>query len=399
LIRVAFWYDRPIAYSGGLNYIRNLLYAISQVNRGRLSPYLFIGTMVTAKDAEAFAQFATVIRTPILDRRSVPWFFDRLLVKLLKSHLLVKRELRKHRISIVSHAEHVAGLGPTFRVISWFPDFQFLHLPKFFPGLDVNKEMRRLRALFSKADVIILSSYSALEDFKSIAPENCIARARVLQFVSQPNTKLNVVDESETKELIERKYGFKGRYFYLPNQFWIHKNHWVVFKAVAELKSRGTGIVVICTGNLHDYRRSGTDYVDGLTEFIGNESLEHNIRILGLVPYEDVLFFMRNCLAVINPSRFEGWSSTVEEARSIGKRVVLSRIPVHLEQNPIEAEYFNPDDVSGLCAILENWWKAPEVPDPGAKNRAELSLRERTIRYGERYIELVEEVACRRLDS
>ena len=45
---------------------------------------------------------------------------------------------------------------------------------------------------------------------------------------------------------IERKYGFRGIYFYLPNQFWVHKNHWVVLKAVASLKARGVEI-----GHLH----------------------------------------------------------------------------------------------------------------------------------------------------
>jgi glycosyltransferase involved in cell wall biosynthesis len=208
--------------------------------------------------------------------------------------------------------------------------------------------------------------------------------------VSQPDTRLSNADDVADKEAIELKYGFRGKYFYLPNQFWAHKNHWLVLKAVAELKSRGTEVLVICTGNLNDYRVRNTEYIDVLREFIVKESLEKNALILGLIPYEDVLYLMRNCLAVINPSRFEGWSSTVEEAKSIGKRVLLSNIAVHMEQNPSGARYFDPDDVAGLSAVMQEVWNGPEVPDSSYQRDAKMLLHERTVAYGEGYVKLVE---------
>ncbi len=390
---MAFWHDRPVEYSGGLNYIRNLLYAISLVNAGRLDPFLFLGTSISDKEAEGFAPLATVVRTRILERGSVCWFFDRLLVRGVGSHFLVKRELRRHGIHIVSHAAHVSGLGPSFRVVSWLPDFQFLHLPEFFPGLDVDKEIRRLRTIISQADAIVLSSHAAFGDFQTIAPQSSVPRARVLQFVSQPHVSLSIPGKAIAKQELERKYGLKGKYFHLPNQFWVHKNHWVVFRAVAELKARGTEILLVCTGNLKDYRFRNGDYVDALRHFVVSESLEANIRILGLIPYEDVLSLMRNSVAVVNPSRFEGWSSTVEEARSVGKRIALSNIAVHREQGPARAQYFDPDDVSGLCLILERWWNGPEVSNAEAESEAASSLRDRTLAYGEGYIRLVQQIA------
>jgi glycosyltransferase involved in cell wall biosynthesis len=46
----------------------------------------------------------------------------------------------------------------------------------------------------------------------------------------------------------------------------------------------------------------------------------------------------------INPSLFEGWSTTVEEAKALGKFIILSDIKVHREQNPKDAVYFNAKD-------------------------------------------------------
>lgn len=43
---------------------------------------------------------------------------------------------------------------------------------------------------------------------------------------------------------------------------------------------------------------------------------------------------MKHAIAIINPSLFEGGSTTVEEAKSLLKVIILSGIPVHREQNP-----------------------------------------------------------------
>ena len=95
-------------------------------------------------------------------------------------------------------------------------------------------------------------------------------------------------------------------------------------------------------------------------------------------------------MAVLNPSRFEGWSSTVEEAKSIGKPVILFRIGVHIEQNPPNGRYFDPDDAEGLASIMADLWAAGgDGSHIGAKRRAREALRGRTVAYGRAYLNLV----------
>ena len=104
MIRVAFWFDRPIAYTGGLNYIKNLLYAVSQVNSGRIDPYVFFSAGIEDGLAAQFAPLATVVRTPVLERMNFWWYVDRVLYKLFGSQLLVRRELAKYAVRVVSHS-------------------------------------------------------------------------------------------------------------------------------------------------------------------------------------------------------------------------------------------------------------------------------------------------------
>ena len=396
MTRVAFWYDRPQAYSGGLNYVRNLLYAMAQVGAADVVPFIFFGRKVDEVIAQGFDAHATVVRTSILDRKSIAWFAHQVLYRIFGSPWLVRRLLRRHRIDVVSHAEHLHGLGPPFRMISWIPDFQYLHLPELFPGLDAAAETRRLRAIVAGTDAVVLSSHAAHADFVRIAMPDSLDRARVLPFVSQPDVRLTAGATPAATASLEARYDFHGPFFFLPNQFWQHKNHEVVFEAVRSLCARGIDVLILCTGNLRDYRLKDNGYAEGLVAFVRDHGLGSNIRILGLIDYADVLRLMMQCIAVINPSRFEGWSSTVEEAKSIGKSLVLSDIPVHVEQDPPCGRFFAPDDPAALAAILAELWQAVAAGDPAhdaAQENVERDLRNRTVAFGTAYIDLLHQVA------
>jgi glycosyltransferase involved in cell wall biosynthesis len=387
MLKVGFWFDAPLEYSGGLNYVKNLLYALSLVNDGSVRPYVFFCADVPPDVEAQFSAYATVVKTRLLQRRTAPWFVHKVLYKVLGSMVLVNTLLKAHDIAVLSHVWFVYKGRPPCPILGWIPDFQYLHLPEL--ALDPEEETRQNRQIISQSDVVILSSHAAFEDFARIAAPEHRPRGKVLQFVSQPRTGVPVV----TREALEKKYGFTGKFFFLPNQFWAHKNHSVVLRAVKLLKEKGIDVLVLCTGNLKDYRIAGSGYVDSLYEFIETHGLRNHVKILGLIEYSDVLSMMRSSIAVLNPSRFEGWSSTVEEAKSMGKPVILSRIGVHLEQRPANARYFEPDDATGLSEILAEAWAAPaDVSQEEAERTAREGLRARTIEYGNAYLELLRSV-------
>ena len=78
--------------------------------------------------------------------------------------------------------------------------------------------------------------------------------------------------------------------------------------------------------------------------------------ILGMVPYADVQSLSEAAWAYINPSLFEGWSTTVEEAKYRGKPILLSNLKVHREQAPKKGVYFNPMDPDELAEKMWNMW-------------------------------------------
>ena len=60
---------------------------------------------------------------------------------------------------------------------------------------------------------------------------------------------------------------------------------------------------------------------------------------------------MQCCVALINPSTFEGWSTAVEEAKAIGTPMILSSLRVHKEQSDRVA-FFDPKSPEELANLL-----------------------------------------------
>ena len=86
----------------------------------------------------------------------------------------------------------------------------------------------------------------------------------------------------------------------------------------------------------------------------GQLGLDDEFKLLGMIPYPHMVALMRASMAVVNPSLFEGWSTTVEEAKAMGTPMLLSDIPVHREQMGMNACYFSTDSPQSMAdAILQ----------------------------------------------
>ena len=315
-------------WMGGYNYFQNLTFALSQIEKKDFIIYVFLGKKTDSKIKEMFKKHAIVIEDSIFDRYSLKWFLYKLIQKLFSANYILESFLTKYGIEVLSHS--FLSNFKTIKTINWIPDFQHMHLPEMFSKKQIKDRNKSYREVIRNSDTIILSSKSSLSDFKAFSP-NYHNKARVLHFVSQPSEKYRKYGESD-KKILFNKFKLDNKYFYMPNDFWKHKNHIIVFKALQVLKNSGLNVNIVCTGYLNDFRDK--NHIHNINDFIKRNNLSSNIKILGVVDYEDVFKLMKFSIAVINPSLFEGWSSTVEECKSVGKNMILSDISVHKEQYP-----------------------------------------------------------------
>ncbi|MGH7086138.1 MAG: glycosyltransferase, partial [Acetobacteraceae bacterium] len=93
----------------------------------------------------------------------------------------------------------------------------------------------------------------------------------------------------------------------------------------------------------------------------------------------------RGALAVVVPSRAEGFSLPVIEAMAAGVPVLASAIPAHAELISEPALLFAPDDISALRALLERLHREPAFAAGIVAEQATVWPRFRAERVAERF--------------
>lgn len=268
----------------------------------------------------------------------------------------------------------------------WIPDFQHKYYPGFFSRRELWSRDMGYRRMAKHASCVVLSSQAAARDFRDFFPAQA-HKAYVLSF----RTVAQADWLRHDCQAVCRKYNLPERFLIVCNQFWQHKNHRRVFEALAELRARSIRPAVVCTGSLHDHRCAA--FARECRQLINSLGLAEQVILLGLIPRLDQIQLMRASLGVIQPSLFEGWSTVVEDARTLGKRIALSDIAVHREQDPPQAEFFDPQSSEQLAAVLQRWWKECGAgTDPDRETAALAASRQEVLIFARRFLELARRI-------
>lgn len=371
-------------WQGGINYFRALFQALHADENKSVHPIVYLGSRAdTAKFG--FPDSVQIRRTRVLDRMSLPWLLNKMSSAILGRPLLTSGLLRRDGIKVLSHSAPTAVRG--VRNAAWIPDFQHLHLPQFFQEDELRKRDALFRTTIAHSDRVIVSSESARRDLLAFTPEH-VEKARILRFAAIPPN----VDPDRRLDLAQ-VYGLRGRFFYLPNQAWAHKNHVTAIEALARLQDI-PDVSIVCSGSLKDHRNP--HHLEMLRAAIDRHGLTDRFRMLGMVAYSHIAELMLQAVAVINPSLFEGWSTTVEESKALGVPLILSDIPVHREQcEGLAARFFAPLDVDALAQAMRDASSAETPTSEAARARLSLAREthvERMRQFSRTYAAIVQEL-------
>jgi len=259
--------------------------------------------------------------------------------------------------------------------ISWIYDLQHKLLPELFDKEELERREKEFSLIMSKSQCIVVSSHDSEAHLRYFYPD-VKAVIKVLQFVS-------IIDPGKLTSFAElkKKYVIDKPYFIISNQFWQHKNHVVVLNAIKLLKEKNHAVKIIFTGKESDHRNPG--YVQSLKEFVDKNDLKKHVQFLGFIPREDQLGLMKEARAVIQPSKFEGWGTVVEDAKTLQKPVILSDINVHREQVGDDGYYFPPDGATELAGIIEMFTDKNFTPILPEANHDE-----RLVKFAEDFIRI-----------
>lgn len=359
---------------GVIYYLNNITIAISYLEDNKKPHIVLFYTQDCAKHIPIFKY--KYLESYLIKKPN-------LIIGFLKSKLLNKN----YFIKSIEESQKVTALFPvnlipvsksTLKLISWIPDFQHKFFPHLFKKMNIFMREFRFKNIINNTSVLVLSSenaHSHLNDFYSVKQSTKI---KVLPFVSLMRS-FTFPEWSE----IKLEYQIEKPYFLISNQFYVHKNHIVAVEAMKILSAKGYDFEIIMTGKTEDYR--DPSFFPNLVKNIEMNSLGTHIKILGLIPRIHQLTILKNALAVIQPSKFEGWSTIIEDAKSLNQHVICSNISVHIEQLNETGFYFNPDSANELADRMILFLDG-KVTQPPIYESEEI----RTIRFAQQFLSIFE---------
>ena len=165
------------------------------------------------------------------------------------------------------------------------------------------------------------------------------SRVQILKFL--PRTTYNDVYIN-----IKEKYNISNDYIYYPAQFWAHKNHIYILKALKLLKEKYQLII--------DAVFTGTDY--GNLKYILNKAQEfginEQIHYLGFVEDEEIHNLYKQPIALVMPTYFGPTNIPPLEAFSLNVPVCYSNLEGLREQVGEAAFLMNLKDPNSLVEHL-----------------------------------------------
>jgi glycosyltransferase involved in cell wall biosynthesis len=341
-------------WRGGVIYTHNLVRALSRLPETE-RPQLTLFCRGTSELFDEVADLAddVVVYQSLLDRvfRKTRFEVDAQRINASVGAALLREA--SPELARIARRKRVEAIFPVSiqytrllpNAIAWIPDLQHCFLPEFFSRLARTARDNSFPALLRDPNRhVVLSSRCALDDaVRAYGPP--MAKTHILHFATVP-----LPSWFQNPTPIVAKYNLPPNYFIICNQFWIHKDHMTAFRAIARLKSEGLRVDLVCTGPTQDNRHP--EFFPRLESQIRELGIEKQVHILGMIPRADQICLIRASKAVLQPSQFEGWSTVIEDARSVGKPVIASDFPVHIEQDAPGSSFFHMGDAEDCARAI-----------------------------------------------
>ncbi|MGA2823714.1 MAG: glycosyltransferase family 1 protein [Bacteroidales bacterium] len=137
------------------------------------------------------------------------------------------------------------------------------------------------------------------------------------------------------------------KYIFYPAQFWPHKNHYNLLRALKILRDKGTVIMLLFSGNKElEYKR--------LVKFVKDNDLERQVKFHGYIPESEIVAFYQNALAMVMPTFFGPTNIPPVEAILLGCPPIVSDIYGMPSQLEDAALYFNPNNPEEIADRIES---------------------------------------------
>ena len=159
---------------------------------------------------------------------------------------------------------------------------------------------------------------------------------------------------TNVQELIA-KHHIPSRFIFYPAQFWSHKNHANLVRALDLVRRRhGAEIPAVFVG-------SAWESYDSLQTLLKNLGVDRQVQCLGYLPEEEVVALYKKAVALVFASFADYTSIPLIEAMVLGTPIVCSKIFSLPEQVGDAGVFFDPFNVEDMAEAIYRVWANEEL--------------------------------------
>jgi glycosyltransferase involved in cell wall biosynthesis len=238
-------------------------------------------------------------------------------------------------------------------IVSILYDLQYIYYPSFFSDQDRFTRARNFRMVCQLANKIICIS----EFVRLTVVKNSNLSPNKLQtiYINLPD-KTPKINVNKTAELLVNLNLSKNNFIIYPANFWLHKNHRVLFIAfrLYKLYCPYSDLKLVCTG-------TPCLEMEKLAKEVALMGLAKSVLFLGYVARSDLDTLFAASRALIFPSLYEGFGIPLIEAMRLGKPVLCSNTTSLPEIAKAAAYYFNPKKPYEIAEAIVKLATKPRV--------------------------------------
>jgi glycosyltransferase involved in cell wall biosynthesis len=183
----------------------------------------------------------------------------------------------------------------------------------------------------------------------------------------------------------EKRYTLPARFIFYPAQFWMHKNHLRLVRAVHEVKKEFPDIALVLVGS----KNNAFAEVERTVAELG---LQKQVFFMGYVPDEDMPEFYKRARALVMPTFFGPTNIPPLEAFQLGCPVAISGIYGMPEQAGDAALLFDPKSVPEMAAAIGRLWRDDALCRMLAEKGRQRATTWQQAHFTERFRRIIQEV-------
>lgn len=216
-----------------------------------------------------------------------------------------------------------------------------------FPEVGTPTEIAMRESLFqgmvSRCEIILVDSHTGRQHIQECYPTVQERQLKILPFAA--------FDEVTKCMPQQPSIPLPEKFLFYPAQFWLHKNHVGLAKAIALVHDEIPDIVIVAAGNTQQ-----NGYASFI-EIVHNEHLEKHFLLPGYLAVEELAWCYRHARALVMPTFFGPTNIPPLEAMALGCPVAISGIYGMPKQCGNAAIYFKPDAPAEIASTLSRLWR------------------------------------------